>query len=152
MLLTQAACLGKDCPAGGTGCRSCATGTLDVPRTRDDLEGTRLEVCRNGTCVHSLVVRRLEDGELLCQPTSTYPGYATCDPPLETTATGVLRLHRWVPASGLAWTAAGCCGRGAGAAPMHAVSVIVDATATAPATSRLARTRESVKTTSPCWS
>lgn len=38
----------------------------------------------------------------------------------------------------------------AGAAPMHAVSVIGIATASAPRAKRFARTSESVKTMSPC--
>ena len=91
IVLAPVACADRRCWFALQVCESRVTGTLDVALKPAELDGKRLEICRNGTCVTAkMFVSREEIG---CAPTAADPaGAAGCESALEVTSSGV-RIH-----------------------------------------------------------
>lgn len=91
LVLAPVACTDRRCAFDIQFCESRVTGTLDVPLKPAELDGKRLEICRNGACVFAKIfVSRQEIG---CAPTAADPaGRAECESALEVTSSGA-RIH-----------------------------------------------------------
>ncbi len=67
------------------------TGTFDVPLKPAELDGKRLEICRNGTCAFAKIF--ISRDAIGCAPTAADPtGTAGCESALEVTSSGA-RIH-----------------------------------------------------------
>jgi len=79
------------------GCSDVVTAEIDVPVVSAHLlTGTRLEVCRNGSCAHSTL--RLESNDLLLCRGAGGGAYAGCDPRVEISPSSVRIQVQYRPA------------------------------------------------------
>lgn len=93
--LGASGCRAADCPL--VGCVGVVVTTFELPVTPAELDGTRLEICRNGQCTYAQVL--FLDGEVQCW--SGYHGGADADcfvdPATAPAATSVRFAARWTP-------------------------------------------------------